>query len=527
MGWKDDPIIESSWQNDPVIDDEKKKPEQVSAGQAALISGGHWLDKKAAGLREAVGSLPMIGGPIVSALDKVDRLTGAKTPDATQYQSEVPGMAEVSRQHPVAAFAGDFLPSALTVNPLAMGMMAAVDPGTAAERAGRGAFAFGAGKAGQYVGGKVADALASRATNKAATLAADQASHATRDATVAEAQAAGYVFPPSQIAPTATNRVMEGLAGKISTAQGAAIKNEEVTKALAKKALGLPNDIPLTKETLAQVRSTAGEAYKTLRGFGPVQTDAEFKAAIDGITGEYRALVQDFPSQANGGIDALVKDFGKPQFNSSSAVDLVRRLRADGRANLKAFDDPAKQSLGKVQLGAQNAIEDLLDRNLAASGNEGFLQVFRNARTIIAKTHTVEDALEESTGKIVAGKIGKEFSKGRPLTGELATIGKTAQAFPRAVQNVNTSMPGVSPLDYMAGLMTGTASGNPLGMGAAFVRPIARSALLSDKYQKALVKAPSYDLSATDKLLARLGDDPELAKRLGGLLGLGGLRAYQ
>jgi len=384
------------------------------------------------------------------------------------------------------------------------------------QRARNTALGFGLGGLGQAGGNALGSLLSNRAISKAGQLSTAEAQNAVRDATIREGQAAGFTFPPDQINPSLINRGLVGLSGKISTAQGAAIKNQELIPQLVKKELGLPADVPLNKETLQQVRSTAGEAYKTLKQFGPVKTDAEFTGALQGLTGEYRALVNDFPSQRNAAIESLVEDLSKPQFNSASAVELVKRLRSDGRANLKAFDDPAKKALGKVQIGAQSAIEDLLERNLIASGNAGFLQIFRNARTMIAKTHTIEDALEDSTGHIVASKIGKEYAKGRPLTGELATIGKVAQAFPRAVQNVNTSMPGLSPLDYMAGLVSGNAA-------AALARPAARGAILSGPYQRAMVNAPSYEQNWIGQLLA--ANKPQ-TEQLTGLLGGAGLPAW-
>lgn len=532
MGWQDDAIVPSTWHDDPIVD-EKKKPEQ-SATQAALISGGHWLDSKAAGLREAVRSLPKIGEPIANALDSIDRLTGARTPDAANYRngSVDAAMAPLREAHPVASFMGDFVPSAMTVNPLAMAGMGALDPGTAGERLGNAGLAYAGGKAGQLAGkglalagGKVADALSKRAANKAAERALQMGS---KDATQAEAQAAGLVFPPDQINPSFLNRALGGLSGKIPTEQSASIKNESGLIALAKKDIGLPDDVPLTKETLSQVRSTAGEAYKTLKEFGPLNNqDGGLGKEMQGLTSEYHSLLQDFPSMRNAKIDALVKDLDKPQFNSSSAVELVKRLRKDGRSNLKAFDDPEKAALGKIQVGAAHAVENLMERNLEASGNGDFLQVFRNARTTIAKTHTIEDALEESTGKIVAGKIGKAYAKGAPLTGGLETIGKVAQSFPKSVQNVNRAPPGVSPLDYMAGLIgVGSGAGAAAG-GLPFLRPFVRAGILSGPYQRAMAGGHDAGPGPTAALLAYLAKHPEELQKLGGLLGQGGLRSYQ
>lgn len=363
---------------------------------------------------------------------------------------------------------------------------------------------------------KLGTVLANRATAKAAELAAEKTQNAVRDATVQEARAAGFVIPPNQINPgktSALNRLAEGVSGKIQTAQAAAIKNEPVAANIAKRELGLPEDLPLSLDAVKTVRNVAGEIYKVVKSAGPVQSDDAFARAMNGTVGEYRGLIADFPSQANPQIEALITDLSKPQFNSSSMVELVKRLRNDGFKNIKAME-PEKVALGRVQLGAQEALEDLMERNLAAQGAGDLVQVFRNARTLIAKTYTVEKAIEPSTGKLVMSKIGKEYSKGRPLSGGLATIGKFAEAFPRAAQNVNSSMPGLSPLDAAGSLLGAVATGSPLGAALPLARPITRSAILSDAWQNAVSKTPKYELSRLDELLPML-----LKKPMAGLLG--------
>lgn len=372
------------------------------------------------------------------------------------------------------------------------------------------------GGASQAVVNKAGQMLTNRAASKAAELASERARNSVRDATIQEARSAGYVIPPTQIAPDRAgvlNRVAEGLSGKIMTAQAAAIKNASVTERLAKQALSIPDDVPLSREAIKTVRDTAGQVYKVAKSAGTISADDDFSRGINSVFGEYRNLVKDFPGQANSGIDSLADDLSKPAFQSSSLVEIVKRLRNDGFQNIRAIE-PERKALGRVQLGAQEQLENLLERNLERAGATEFVQVFRNARQLIAKSHTVENALEESTGKIVASKIGREFSKGRPLTGELATIGKFAEAFPKAAQNINASMPGLSPLDAAGALLGAAATGGPLGAALPLARPVTRAAILSDAWQKTLARAPSYELGSLDRLL------PELLKRREmGLLG--------
>lgn len=504
----------------------KSTPEVSGPVQAFDIAAGRVMDRAASGLR---GLVPT---PVRSAIDKAGEFLGMDTPPTIDPQQLANNEAEFSKivsAYPKATFLGGMAPSAAVINPVGMAVIAGLEPGTAVERAGRAAMSYGAGKVGQFVGGKIADALSNQAANKAANLASEKTQNAVRDATLRSAQSVGYAIPPTQAAPNApgvVNRVLEGVSGKIQTAQAAAIRNQEITNRLAKQALSLPEDVPLTREAIGTVRSAAGQVYKVVKNFGAVSADDELRTAINGVAGEYKSLVNEFPSQKNAAIDALLVDLNRNQFSSSTIVELVKRLRHDGFKNITNMD-PEKVALGRVQVGAQNALEDLLDRRIAQAGDEGALDVFRRARTLIAKSYTVEKALEDSTGKVVASKIGREFTKGRPLTGELATIGRVAEAFPRAVQNVNSSMPGLSPLDAMFGAGAAVASGNPLTAALPLIRPIVRAGLLSAPYQAAMVKPQSYAMPLANKMLASAGENPDAMRRIGGLLGLGGLQAYQ
>lgn len=507
MGWQDAPVVGGggSWRDAPLLTEERPKKEELGMdpGMAGMVAAGRYFDRSAAGLRDAVPA------PIRRAIDALGSKLGMAQPPSVDPQviaEDDKAFAGLQEKHPVATFLGDLAPRMLTANPVAAGVMAGVEYGTPAERASRALMAYGGTKAGQWAGGKLAERSASRAVERAPS------QFPARDETVRELLDAGLKLPPDQVNPSALNRMLTGLAGKANTQQSMAIANEPKLVDIARRELGIPEGVALDSKTIANVRSEAGKAYETLKGFGAVTADAEHKTALNALTAEYRTVVADFPQMRNKTIESLIKMVDKPQFNSNSAVELVKQLRRDSRANFKAFDDPKRLAVAKVQIGVADAIEDLMERNLAATGQAGFLDIFRAARTRIAKAHTVEDALEESTGKIVASKI-----KGGHLTGGLATIAKAHEAFPKSVQNINTPMPGLSPLDFFAGLLGGQAGGLGAGLGIPLVRPLTRAGITSDAFQKGL--------------LPKGGDpfkiDKDLAKKLGGLLGLSALEAYQ
>ena len=144
---------------------------------------------------------------------------------------------------------------------------------------------------------------------------------------------------------------------------------------------------------------------------------------------------------------------------------------------------------------AATAIEDAIDRHLIdIQAPAEMIDAFRQARQLIAKTYTVEKAINPTAGTIDARKIGAELRKGRPLTGELKTVGDFANRFPKAAQPVENmgSLPQTSPLDWASfGTMSALTS-QPLLMTGVMARPAARALALSPVVQNGLAE-PSRD----------------------------------
>jgi hypothetical protein len=316
--------------------------------------------------------------------------------------------------------------------------------------------------------------------------------------------------------PTILNRALEGFSGKAATAQSAAIKNQSVTNDLARKSLGLAEDAPLTKETLAGVRSEVGQAYEAVRGAGTITTDAKYTSELLNISKKYQGASADFPELAKNEIGAVVDAVNKKQFSASSAIDAISILRDKTSAAFSSGD----KALGNAYREASAALEDAIDRNLQASGKADLLGSFRNARQTIAKTYSVEKALNESTGNVSAQKLAAQLGRGKPLSGELKTAAQFAQAYPKAAQEISSSMPGVSPLDYGFSAGTAMATGNPLALSAVAARPMIRSGILSGPYQKYMT-TPDYQTGRISNALAELTNDSKTANALRLLAGSG------
>jgi hypothetical protein len=369
------------------------------------------------------------------------------------------------------------------------GMGGAMPADSAAERAANTAIGGGIGAAAKVGGDKIAQWVAGRA---AASAAKQTAANEVRDTAITASRAAGYTIPPASANPTVANRMLEGFAGKISTAQGAAIKNQPVTDGLVRQALGLADDAPLTREALAGIRRQASGAYGAVRGLGEVVPDGAFVQSVDDIGARFNSAAKDFPKVVSKEAAELVESFKVERFNANSAVDAIQVLREQAEANLAPFAKGSEKALGRAQRQLADALEAQLERHATATGSPEAVTALREARTTIAKTYSVEKALREGTGSVSARELAKQLAKGKPLSGELKTVATMGQNFPRAVQDITSSMPGVSPLDYGVGGMASAVTGSPAALAMIAGRPAVRSTILSPAFQRMAVNAPNY-----------------------------------
>lgn len=326
-----------------------------------------------------------------------------------------------------------------------------------------------------------------------------------------EAQEAGYVIPPTQVKPSLLNRFLEGTAGKISTAQNASFKNQQVTNQLAAKSLGLPEDVVITPEILTNIRAKAGQAYENLGATGTIKTSPKFVQALDEIK-PYKDAVQaskDFPTADKSPIIDVIDQLKRKSFDVNSAVSKINVLRNDADMAYQA----GNKDLGKANKEASRVLENTIENYLANSKQTDLLQKFRDARQTIAKTYSVENALNIKTGTIDAKKLAAQLQKGKPLSGELKQVGEFGTAFPTAVKTPETmgSIPQISPLDIGGAVLTGggayvSGSGaeTPATLAALLARPTLRAAALSKPIQSRLTNQQMQNLSPETRNLARM-----------------------
>ena len=368
-------------------------------------------------------------------------------------------------------------------------------------------------------------ALAARGINAAQQrMAANQLrqqQNAVRDQTVADARSAGYVLSPSEVNPSMLNRAVEGVAGKLSTRQLASARNQEVTNALVRRDLGVADDVPLTPELMAQIRREAYQAgYAPVEAAGAIRPGAAFKRDLDNIALKYSGAARSFPGAVGNEVKDMVDSLKVRQFDASDGVKMAQILRDQSSKSYAAGD----KGLGKAQRDAATAIEDQIERGLTGLGQQGgqMLDSFREARRQMAKTHTVEAALNPATGNVQATKLAGDLKKGRPLSGNIEIAARSAGAFPKNFQSTETmgSIPGISPLDVIGGAGLGTLGAIGGGPGGALLgalpalRPVARNVALSQSFQQRFAN-PDYSSGAMTRRLAA-GDlqNPELLSLL-------------
>jgi hypothetical protein len=321
-------------------------------------------------------------------------------------------------------------------------------------------------------------------------------------AALKQAREAGYVTPPTTANPTVANRLLESVGGKAATAQEAAVRNQGLTDSLAKKALGLSDVDHLVDGALPELRAEAAKAYAPIRSVGTMRADAQYGKDLDAVLSKYTSAGQSFPGLAKNDIKELVDGARVGAFNSNSALDTISLLRENADQAFRAGD----RQLGKANKAVAGAIESAIERSLSRRGDDGgaMLNAFKNARQLIAKSYSVEGALNQTTGQVNANKLAADLAKGKPLTGPLKQIARFAQVAPEAARTVKGS-PGVSALD--TGIAAGSAamSHEPSWLLYPLVRQGARSFMLSKPGQRMLTQ-PSGPMDPRTAMALMMGN---------------------
>lgn len=268
---------------------------------------------------------------------------------------------------------------------------------------------------------------AARARAQQAQLQAEQQRNAVRDLTVRAAQEEGYLVTPGSVTPSTQNVLAERLAVKTRTQQEFSVRNQQVTDRLARRAVGIGENDPLTRANMQEIRTQEYQrGYEPLNQIGVVSTDAQFNTALDSVLAAYTGPGRSFPGAIPQPVQDLVNSYRVGQFNSADAVGATRTLRDAARANISRGDN----ALGLAQRAVSDALEDQIERQLAQAGNpnaQAMLDQFRASRQRMAISHAVEDAIVEGGGSVNARQLANDLqTRGRYFTGDLDLIARFA-----------------------------------------------------------------------------------------------------
>jgi hypothetical protein len=199
-------------------------------------------------------------------------------------------------------------------------------------------------------------------------------------------------------------------------------------------------------------------------------------------------------------------------------VEYSKRLRQQATANFaeaavsKSADTKA---LAQAQAKGADALEEMVGRHLADSGQADLAPAWDEARTTIAKAYQAQAALKG--GNVSATKLAAQLQKGKPMSDGFGLVARFADHFGDATKLPKGGV-GVSKLAATvggSGVLAGLATGNLPLAAASLVGSVApygvRRGLLSG-YGQALLATPNYAPNALGTLaLQGLGQSSRVA----------------
>lgn len=263
--------------------------------------------------------------------------------------------------------------------------------------------------------------------------------NATLNRAVQNGQAEGYVFPPATTNPTARNRAVETIAGKVSTQQHASIENQPVTNSLGRRAMGLTDaDGPISDTEIAQAKTNAAPGYDALRAAGTITPPPDFSTRLSTALANNTGASRLASSLGNSGLKKTVDELrANKTFDAGDAMDAIAALRDKASEAYRA----GNSNVGAAYRGVSKVIEDAIDTDLTKRGGAAadMLDEYRASRQRFARIAEVEDARNPVTNNLVAAKLTAALAKGSPMNGELKTVAEAAGQAPKAFAEPNSS----------------------------------------------------------------------------------------
>ncbi|MEL1746078.1 glycoside hydrolase family 104 protein [Acinetobacter baumannii] len=340
--------------------------------------------------------------------------------------------------------------------------------------------------------GKGINKIAEGASQKLTQRTTQKALDAPRNQLTSEARKLGFTVPPNYSNPNFLNKSLAKVAGEADISRMASIKNQNTINDLAKKSIGIPKDQPITPEILDQVRSVAGKHYEVLKNLGEVKTDKQYLKSLNKIAEDYSTAGSSFNVE-----NPVLKIIDRAKvggFSTDSALAMIRLSRQEATQAFRQGDN----ALGMANRGVADALEKQLERSLAQNNSipKAALHNYINARKVIAKTYTIEDALNE-VGDVSAIRLAQMLKK-KPLSGELKQAAQFGATYPNLARVPTNGGGGIGLFDALTGV-GGAATLGGYGAALGATRPALRYGLTSQPAGK-LMGTPSYNSKLLEAL---------------------------
>lgn len=359
-----------------------------------------------------------------------------------------------------------------------------------------------------------------------------------RETTTALAVNNGLVVNPAAASKGLVNEGLAKLGDRKAINEMASARNTPRIVDMVHQDLGIEPGKPATPAVLNDVKAKAGQAYDAVRGVLGTErpaiatsstdwnsvgiqqpkaryfdTDSQLTSDLKDIAEKYGGSAIDESVSPFAGaktVSGLVDAYKVKQLSSDKILRDIQILRDQASADFRRADGPNSQAGAKLSGQGQwelaTALEDQVVRKLADEGHPEAAQAFQAARTTLAKAHLADLALDEAHGGYKAGAFTKEWSAGKPMNGNMATIGRIASEYPEAmklVKDAKTASPmdyihslspvlGAGGLGYYLGGQAGAGAGlAALTLGVPALRSAARRIALSESIQKGLARNPN------------------------------------
>lgn len=314
---------------------------------------------------------------------------------------------------------------------------------------------------------------------------------------IREAQQAGVKVTPSEAHAGTVGRALEGLTGRQALQARIAEKNVSAFNDLARKAIGLPADTPLTPDVLSNLMDeTYRSAYEPVKALGSIPAMPKYTERLREIASQ-AGVAHSFPDAADDAVRNLAFSYDVQKFDSADALEAIKALRQGAKDSFRT----GKGGYGTAQKEVARALEDNIAEYLGSKQvHPGLMRQFREGRTLLAKAHAVDDALVEGAGSVDALKLAAQLQRGAPLSGELGTIARFAQVAPKSAGHPRG---GAVPFDMTSVLGSTLGYGvHPVMSGLFASRPLVRAGLASGAGQK-LFAQPAGGFAGANPMFLR------------------------